>query len=178
MTRQDGPPLPPSIETLCLESGYPIDLGELAQGEERLAAAAAPSLVVRSEIICCSLEWMTGGAEPRAVRDTAIGVHAERLVSRLPAGFAALEMCAMRMTVNCSTAVQLPTPGSAAVELCLYFAHAPATYRQVTLCWVDNLAMFVDLTWPWVLQSLHCSRGWHLTARMRWQSTCRPALPR
>ncbi len=101
--RQDGPPLPPSLTRLCLESGYPIDLGELAQGGERRTAAAEPTLVVRSEVICCSLEWMTGGAEPRAVCDTATGLHAERLVSRLPAGFAALEMCAMRMTVNCST---------------------------------------------------------------------------
>ncbi len=148
MSRQDGPPLPPSLVRLCLESGYPVDLGELAQGQERLTAAAAPTLVVRSEVICCSLEWMTGGAEPRAVRDTETGLHAERLVSRLPAGFAALEMSAMRMTVNCSTAVQVPTPEAAALELCLFLAHAPATYRRFTLCWVDNLAMFVDLTWP------------------------------
>ena len=147
-SRQDGTPLPPSLVRLCLESGYPIDLGELAQGEERLTAAAAATLVVRSEVICCSLEWMTGGAESRAVRDTATALHVERLVSKLPAGFAALEMCEMRMTVNCSTAVHLPTPEATALELCLSSAHAPATYRRFTLLWQDNLLLFVDMTWP------------------------------
>lgn len=45
-------------------------------------------------------------------------------------------------------AVQVPTSEAAALELCLFFAHALATNRRFTMCWVDHLALFVDLSWP------------------------------
>ena len=140
--------LPASLAALRLESEFPIDLGELVRGEERLSAAAEPVLGVRSAVICCSLVWLTGGMEPRVACDTATALHAERLVSKLPAGFAALEMHAQCITVNCSAAVQVPTPEAAAWELCLFFAHAPLSYRRFSLCWEDAVPLRVHLSWP------------------------------
>ena len=77
---------------LRLESGYPIALEELAEGEELFTAAAAPTLIVRFGNVCCNLDWMTGVAEPQAAHDAALPVPVHHLVSQLPAGFGTLEL--------------------------------------------------------------------------------------
>ena len=136
--------MPASLTALQLWCAAPIDLGELAQGGKRLSAAAAPVLSVRSARICCRLEWTTGGPEHRVASDAATAVSAGRLVSRLAPGFVALDMFAYSMTISCSSTVQEPTPAAAARELCLFFAHAPPSYRRFSLCWVDENMVDVD----------------------------------
>ena len=57
-------------------------------------------------------------------------------------------MRAQCIAISCSTAVQDPTPEAAALELCLFFAHAPPSYRRFSLCWQADLPLHVDLSWP------------------------------
>ncbi len=148
----DGPLLPPSLTALRLESGRLIDLGDLAQGEKRLSMATGPTLAVRAGVVLCRLERMVGGAEPHAAHDTATALHAEQFLSRLPARFAALEMHSQRIAIHCDAAVQEPTPEAAALQLCLFFAHAPASYRHFSLRWPNDLPLYVplyvNLSWP------------------------------
>ena len=155
LTAQDGPPLPASLMTLRLESGYLIDLGELARGGDPLTLAAEPMLTVHSPLIRCGLEWVAGEAEPHAAHNTAVASDVERLASQLPAGFGTPEMYAQRIPVNCSAAVngddddddeQNGTLEAAALELCLFFASAPALHRRVSLYWPEYLPLYVDLS--------------------------------
>ena len=152
-TLQDDPPLPPSLTALRLVHGHLIDLGDLAQGKEmRLSMAAEPTLAVRADVISCRLEWMVGGAEPHANHDAAMALHAGQFVSKLPAGFAALEMQAQRIAMGCGAAAREPMPEAAATVLCLFCAHAPASYRRLSLRWPDDLPLhvplYIDMSWP------------------------------
>ncbi len=149
LTLHDGSPLPPSLATLRLESGYPIDLEELAEGEFQLSAAAAPTLTVCSADIRCSLGWMCGVEEPQAVDDTGPALHGHRIVSRLPAGFGALEMHTQCITSEGSGEVQQDvTPTAAALMLFMGFAAAPASYRHFRLHWPEQPPLYVHLSGP------------------------------
>jgi len=135
---------------LRLQSGYPLDLGELARGQERLAAAVHPSLHVRAPVVCCSLEWVTDERAPQhRDSDGTTATITRRLVSTLPAGFTALELDAHCVTINCSVAYQSADPPAAAWELGQFFAHAPPSYRRFSLRWnANSLPLRVHLSWP------------------------------
>ncbi len=60
----------------------------------------------------------------------------------------ALEMRARHIAIHCGAAVQEPTPEAAALLLCLFVASAPASYRQFSLSWQDDVFLYVDLSWP------------------------------
>ena len=143
LSRQDGPPFPASLTALHLESGYPVDLAELARGQEPLTAASNAVLSVRSGVICCSLEWLAGDGRNDASAP-------RRLASKLPAGFTGLELEAQCVTINCSAAAPLPDPVAAAWELGLFFAHTPPSYRRFSLRWRQGarLPLRVHLSWP------------------------------
>ena len=165
LTLQDGPPLPPSLVALRLESGYPMNLGQLVHGEARLTASPAPTLIVRSPIVSCSLEAMIGGPDPHAAHDPATAPHAEQFISKLPAGIAALEMHAQRVSINCGAAVQEIAPEAAALVVCLFVASAPVSYRRFSLYWPDQVPLYVNLLWP-----LSSCRGWQADACRAWAS--------
>ena len=143
---QDEPLFPVSLACLQLDAGYPIDLSELSSGQERLTAAAGPVLTVRSPVVCCSLEWVT---DERVCQQADNSTTVRRLFSKLPAGFAALELDAQCITINCSVAYQCADPTAAAWELGQFFAHAPPSYRRFSLRWNDGgLPLRVHLSWP------------------------------
>ena len=133
---QDGPPLPASLRELRLRSNHPVDIRELARGDERLTAATESRLIVITPTIRCSLAW--------APSRTALPAH--RLVSQLPAGFRSFAVAAQWVTVDCSAAPKEPLTAAAASELCLFFAHAPASYRHFCLGWVNN-PLEIRLLW-------------------------------
>ena len=135
---------------LRIDTSYAIALRELACGAERLTDFDGPVLAVRSShVINCSLEWITGAPEPQVANDTASALHAERLVSQLPAGFGALDIQGPCLNIHCSTALEQPIKrAAAALELCLFFAHAPASYRWFSVSWRDDRPLRVDLQWP------------------------------
>jgi len=134
---------------LRLQSGYPLDLGELARGQERLAVAAHPSLLVRAPVVCCSLEWVADERASQQRDNGSTTTTTRRLASTLPAGFTALELDAQCVTINCSVAYQSADPAAAAWELGQFFAHAPPSYRRFSLRWnADSLPLRVHLSWP------------------------------
>ena len=143
---KDGPPLPASLAALRLESGYPIDIGELDRDYALPAATSKPLLSARSAVVCCSLE-----RRPRMLGSSAAVGDAELtdgLVSKLPAGFGSLEMHTQCITINCSVALPEACPEDAARELCLFFARAPASYQRFRLFWRDDVPLQFRLSWP------------------------------
>jgi hypothetical protein len=70
------------------------------------------------------------------------------LVGKLPAGFSALELHTQCITLNCSVALPEAGPEDAARELCLFFARAPASYRQFSVFWRLDLPLQFRLSWP------------------------------
>ena len=146
----DGPPLPASLAALRLESLYPIDLGELvARGGIRLTAAAStPVLSALSAVVCCSLDRLPRGSGGN-VADVGAEPVTDRLVSKLPAGFGALQVCAQCITIKCSVALLEAGPEDAARELCLFFDRAPASYRRFSVLWmVVKVPLQFRLSWP------------------------------
>ena len=125
-----------------------------AHGGDPLTVAAEQTLTIHSPLFCCSLEWVTGGAEPLAAHDTAVAPDAEQLASQLPAGSGTLKMHAQRIPVNCSAAVhddeqnrtsEAAARGAVPVQQ-KFFASAPASYRHFCLYWPEDLPLYADLS--------------------------------
>ncbi len=147
VTCQGRSPLPASLTALRLESGRPIHLGELASGNKRLIAAAAPVLTVTSPELFCSLgECTTDENSCSASSSAGFAPGVVKLASKLPAGFSALEMRNMyHLHIDCGAAVDVASPVAAARALCLLFSNAPASYRRLSLCCHDSIDVY--LTW-------------------------------
>ena len=82
-----------------------------------VTAAAAPTLTVTSALVCCSLERMTGGAEPRTAHPATM-LHAQRVVSKYPPALARWR-CMRCISVYCCTC-RLVMQEAAALVLCLF----------------------------------------------------------
>ena len=123
-----------------LASWHPIDPGELtrhyrtADEELQLSAAACPVLTLRSPVLCFGMAWKISVADPYPAP-----TRTERLASKLPPGFAALEMHTSCICIKCSVEMPVPTLRSAAWELSWFLANAPLSYRRFSLFCDDAL---------------------------------------
>ena len=118
-----------------IESGYPVDVAELARWTSGLMAAGQPVLTVRSAAICFSLQQPHGG------------LRAEHL----PAGFSALEMHTGDLTIQRREGSPRPEDpleecaAGAARELCLVLADAPSSYRRFSLRCHAVITLFIHI---------------------------------
>jgi len=124
------------LSELRLELEELIDLEKLAREEGRLIAAAGLTLRVRAPVVRCSvLGLATSAPMPGSAEDDA---DDPSMVSRLPAGFVALDLHAQCVSMQSCGIVELATPGCVAHQLCMFFARAPASYRRFCLCCADS----------------------------------------
>ena len=149
-----------------LVSRFCIDLGQLARGDVRLSAAVKPVLSVRSAYVMFSLMRLTGGSDPSVPIAVARAQSPERLVSKLPDGFSALELHAQCLRLICPAAVPVSSPETAAHMLCLFLANAPASYRRFSLCCTHYLPLRIQLSWPMGIPKPDGTTGWHHDAEL------------
>ena len=139
---QNEAPLPASLTVLQLKTHYYVKLRDLTRGPDRLSMAAGPVLIL-NDAIGGSLERETQHGQSQ---DTA---QASRLVSTLPAGFSALELRdAGAIHIHCSAGLRRRTAAAVAEQLLLFFANAPSSYRQFSLCFKDSRHCCLSLSWP------------------------------
>ncbi len=139
--------LPASLAALRLHSRLFVDLEDLRRWDDRLRASPRPTLTVTSPVVVCNLDMLT--RLPETVNDDTVrALYAEQLISKLPAGFGALEMHATAIKLCFSDPVPAPTAEVAAQNLGQFYAKAPASYRMFSLFWADDEPLFVRLAWP------------------------------
>ncbi len=141
---QGEPPLPASLAVLRIDTHYYIKLRDLTRGSERLSTAARPALILdHAPLVRGDLEYETEHGQPQ---DTA--AQASRLVSTLPVGFSVLELHASSIHIHCSVGLQRRTPAAVAEQLLLFFANAPPSYTQFSLCCKDSICTSLHVSWP------------------------------
>jgi len=143
---QGEPALPASLTAIRLETGDTINLGMLTCGDSRLSAGLG--LVVTAGSVECEQEWMCN-------RLSRAAEHA----SKLPAGFAALELRASHISLTFSLHGLRATSATAAYLLCMFFAFAPTSYQRFSMCWPDSVPLRIllaDMIDDWTCEDSDC----------------------
>jgi len=138
---QNEPPLPASLAVLRLSTCCSVGLDELIRGADRLSAAARPVLILDA-VVRGSLNNGTDRAQPQ---DAA---HASSWITTLPVGFSAVELHATYIDIRCSVGLQRPTPAAVAQQLLQFFADAPPSYSEFSLCCKNSMRFGLYLNWP------------------------------
>ncbi len=133
---QGGPPLPASLTALRFDSKHVLTLTEMRLGNSRFRAAAGPVLTVRAPAVILRTAWPHGRPEPPELGSAS--TPRRQLISKLPAGFTALELHAQCFSITATARTEILTLADAARELCHYFAAAPASFRRFSLCWAGD----------------------------------------